>query len=91
MRQVNDGTPHAIEDGLVGLQRELFTDVGPVDLFSQVFRVEVCLGELGGAGELKMQIRAHAHLHPAVQHDVIEHVSAAAALIEQHVGVVARN
>lgn len=27
------GTPEAIEPGLVGLRRELFTDVGPVDLF----------------------------------------------------------
>jgi endonuclease len=26
-------TPTAIEDGMVGLQRELFTEVGPVDLF----------------------------------------------------------
>lgn len=26
-------TPHAIEDGMVGLRRELFTEVGPVDLF----------------------------------------------------------
>lgn len=26
-------SPEAIEDGLVGLQRELFTEVGPVDLF----------------------------------------------------------
>ena len=26
-------TPHAIEEGMVGLQRELFTEVGPVDLF----------------------------------------------------------
>jgi RecB family endonuclease NucS len=26
-------TPEAIEDGMVGLQRELFTEVGPVDLF----------------------------------------------------------
>jgi RecB family endonuclease NucS len=26
-------TPEAIEPGLVGLERELFTDVGPVDLF----------------------------------------------------------
>ena len=44
-----------------------------------------------GAGELKMQIRADAHLHPAAEYDVIEHMSAAAALIEQHVRVVARN
>lgn len=27
------GTPEAIEPGMVGLQRELFTEVGPVDLF----------------------------------------------------------
>jgi RecB family endonuclease NucS len=27
------GTPEAIEPGMIGLQRELFTDVGPVDLF----------------------------------------------------------
>jgi endonuclease len=26
-------TPEAIEEGMVGLQRELFTEVGPVDLF----------------------------------------------------------
>jgi RecB family endonuclease NucS len=39
-------TPHAIEDGLVGLQRELFTEVGPVDLFCRDADGRTCVIEI---------------------------------------------
>lgn len=40
------GTPHAIEEGLIGLQRELFTDVGPVDLFCRDVDGRTCVVEI---------------------------------------------
>ncbi|MCW2923105.1 MAG: nucS [Thermoleophilia bacterium] len=39
-------TPHAIEDGMVGLQRELFTEVGPVDLFCRDTDGRTCVIEV---------------------------------------------
>lgn len=40
------GTPHAIEAGMVGLQRELFTEVGPVDLFCRDSDGRTCVVEI---------------------------------------------
>ncbi len=40
------GTPHAIEDGMVGLTRELFTEVGPVDLFCRDVDGRTCVIEI---------------------------------------------
>ena len=39
-------TPHAIEEGMVGLQRELFTEVGPVDLFCRDAEGRTCVIEV---------------------------------------------
>ncbi|MCB0880205.1 MAG: DUF91 domain-containing protein [Thermoleophilia bacterium] len=39
-------TPEAIEPGMVGLQRELFTDVGPVDLFCRDSDGRTCVVEV---------------------------------------------
>lgn len=39
-------SPEAIEEGLVGLQRELFTDVGPVDLFCRDISGRTCVIEI---------------------------------------------
>ena len=39
-------TPHAIEDGMVGLTRELFTEVGPVDLFCRDTGGRTCVVEI---------------------------------------------
>lgn len=40
------GTPHAIEEGMTGLQRELFTEVGPVDLFCRDADGRTCVVEV---------------------------------------------
>jgi len=40
------GTPEAIEFGMVGLQRELFTEVGPVDLFCRDADARTCVVEI---------------------------------------------
>ncbi len=40
------GTPHAIEDGMVGLTRELVTEVGPVDLFCRDLDGRTCVIEI---------------------------------------------
>jgi len=40
------GTPHATEEGMVGLQRELFTEVGPVDLFCRDANGRTCVIEI---------------------------------------------
>jgi RecB family endonuclease NucS len=39
-------TPQAIEIGMVGLQRELFTEVGPVDLFCRDEHGRTCVVEI---------------------------------------------
>lgn len=39
-------TPHAIEPGMVGLQRELFTEAGPVDLFCRDADGRTCVIEV---------------------------------------------
>lgn len=39
-------TPHSIEDGMVGLRRELFTEVGPVDLFCRDTEGRTCVVEV---------------------------------------------
>ncbi len=39
-------TPEAIEAGMVGLQRELFTEVGPVDLFCRDVDGRTCVVEI---------------------------------------------
>ncbi|MCW2960940.1 MAG: nucS [Thermoleophilia bacterium] len=39
-------TPHAIEDGMIGLTRELFTEVGPVDLFCRDADERTCVIEI---------------------------------------------
>lgn len=40
------GTPDAIEPGMSGLQRELFTEVGPVDLFCRDGAGRTCVVEI---------------------------------------------
>ena len=39
-------TPEAIEPGMIGLQRELFTEVGPVDLFCRDASGRTCVVEI---------------------------------------------